>query len=191
MECLRPATWLRAAPDWTPPPVAVGWARRVSDRRDVADLPVLADLLEDAGCTDRPLLDHCRTQGCHRRGCAALDRILGVERADAAPHLRLTGLNELEGRVWRFSDPFEAGLTGGRFLSDVRPGSVSRRHAAVTRDGAGWWLADVTSTNGSWLNGTRLGVEPAGPLRRGDTLQFGSAAVRVVFAAPGGVREGG
>jgi hypothetical protein len=41
------------------------------------DLPVLADLLEEAGCTDAALLGHLRGPGPHALGCWALDAALG------------------------------------------------------------------------------------------------------------------
>jgi hypothetical protein len=40
---------------------------------DPARLAVLADALEDAGCTDRELLGHLRGPGPHVRGCWAVD----------------------------------------------------------------------------------------------------------------------
>jgi hypothetical protein len=40
-------------------------------------LPVLADALEEAGCTDGDLLAHLRSGGCHLRGCWAVDLLLG------------------------------------------------------------------------------------------------------------------
>jgi hypothetical protein len=40
-------------------------------------LAVLADALEDAGCTNAELLGHLRGAGTHVRGCWALDAILG------------------------------------------------------------------------------------------------------------------
>ena len=40
-------------------------------------LAVLADALEDAGCSDSSLLDHLRGPGPHVRGCWALDLLLG------------------------------------------------------------------------------------------------------------------
>jgi hypothetical protein len=43
---------------------------------DVARLAVLADALEEAGCTEAELLSHPRKPGPHWRGCWALDRIL-------------------------------------------------------------------------------------------------------------------
>lgn len=42
-----------------------------------ADLPVLADALEEAGCTNVELLHHLRSPGIHVRGCWALDLLLG------------------------------------------------------------------------------------------------------------------
>jgi hypothetical protein len=40
---------------------------------------VLGDALEDAGCRDEAILDHCRQPGEHVRGCWVLDLILGRE----------------------------------------------------------------------------------------------------------------
>ncbi len=44
-----------------------------------ADLPVLADALEEAGCDNAHLLVHCRAANRHVRGCWALDALLGKE----------------------------------------------------------------------------------------------------------------
>jgi hypothetical protein len=44
---------------------------------DNARLAVLADALEEAGCTDAELLAHLRSPGAHVRGCHAVDAILG------------------------------------------------------------------------------------------------------------------
>jgi hypothetical protein len=40
-------------------------------------LPILADALEEAGCTDPDVLSHLRGPGPHVRGCWALDMLLG------------------------------------------------------------------------------------------------------------------
>jgi len=42
-------------------------------------LPILADALEDAGCTDADILAHCRGGGEHVRGCWVVDLLLGKE----------------------------------------------------------------------------------------------------------------
>jgi hypothetical protein len=54
-------------------------AQAVYDERDFGLLPVLADALEDAGCSDPQLLGHLRGPGPHVRGCWAVDLILGKE----------------------------------------------------------------------------------------------------------------
>ena len=41
------------------------------------DLLILADALEDAGCDNADLLDHCRRPGEHVRGCWVVDALLG------------------------------------------------------------------------------------------------------------------
>jgi hypothetical protein len=48
------------------------YAERAFDR-----LPRLADALEEAGCTDAEILDHCRVQTSHVRGCWVIDLLLG------------------------------------------------------------------------------------------------------------------
>jgi hypothetical protein len=50
-----------------------------SGHLDPARLAVLADALEDAGCTDAELLAHLRGPGPHVRGCHAIDALLGRE----------------------------------------------------------------------------------------------------------------
>jgi hypothetical protein len=42
-------------------------------------LPILADALEDAGCTSSDILDHCRGPGPHVRGCWVVDLLLAKE----------------------------------------------------------------------------------------------------------------
>jgi hypothetical protein len=47
---------------------------------DAERLAVLADALEEAGCTDAETLNHCRQVGAHVRGCWVLDLILAKDR---------------------------------------------------------------------------------------------------------------
>ncbi len=47
-----------------------------ADRR-FGDMPLLADALAEAGCTDADILDHCRQPGDHVRGCWVVDLLLG------------------------------------------------------------------------------------------------------------------
>jgi hypothetical protein len=54
-------------------------ARSIYEERRFSDLPILADALEDSGCTNPDFLDHCRKPGVHARGCWLLNLLLGTE----------------------------------------------------------------------------------------------------------------
>jgi hypothetical protein len=72
-------------PSWLTPTVvslATGaYNERIlpSGELDSARLSILADALEEAGCTESVILDHLRGPGPHVRGCFALDLVLGRE----------------------------------------------------------------------------------------------------------------
>jgi hypothetical protein len=42
-------------------------------------LPILADALQDAGCENWDILNHCRGEGPHVRGCWVVDQVLNKE----------------------------------------------------------------------------------------------------------------
>jgi hypothetical protein len=71
----NPARTPRIEPAWLR--WSDGAVRRVAETTDeegdLARLPVLADALEEAGCTDEHLLGHLRGPGNHWLGCWALD----------------------------------------------------------------------------------------------------------------------
>jgi hypothetical protein len=52
-------------------------AQAIHDDRDFELLPILADALEEAGCDNREVLDHCRSDGEHVRGCWVVDLLTG------------------------------------------------------------------------------------------------------------------
>jgi hypothetical protein len=52
-------------------------AQSIYTERRFADVPLLADTLTHAGCTDANILEHCRNGGEHVRGCWVLDKLLG------------------------------------------------------------------------------------------------------------------
>jgi hypothetical protein len=51
----------------------------IYDDRAFDRMPILADALEDAGCTDAGILEHCRRGADHVRGCWVLDLLLAKE----------------------------------------------------------------------------------------------------------------
>jgi hypothetical protein len=52
-------------------------AQQMYDSRDFALMPILGDALQDAGCESADILDHCRGDGPHVRGCWVVDLVLG------------------------------------------------------------------------------------------------------------------
>ncbi len=67
-----------ADPAWLTPTVraiaSAIYADRAFDR-----LPILADALEEAGCTNADILLHCRMPEDHVRGCWVVDLVLGKD----------------------------------------------------------------------------------------------------------------
>lgn len=83
LRCLfgDPSRPVRIDPAWLTwnDGTVVKMASTIYAEKRFADLPVLADALEEAGCTDDEILGHCRHDWEHFRGCRVLDRILGKE----------------------------------------------------------------------------------------------------------------
>jgi hypothetical protein len=64
------------SPAWRTDTV-VALARQMYDSRDFSAMPILADALQDAGCTSADVLDHCRdANALHVRGCWVVDLVL-------------------------------------------------------------------------------------------------------------------
>ncbi|MFQ3648762.1 MAG: putative immunity protein [Gemmataceae bacterium] len=65
-------------PSWrSPDSPATLLARVIYHEERYGDMPYLGDALEDVGCSDQTILDHCRGPGPHYRGCWVLDAVLG------------------------------------------------------------------------------------------------------------------
>ena len=60
--------------------------------------------------------------------------------------------------------------------------SVSRRHASVAWAGGRWWIEDLGSANGTWVNGERVPFGQPRPLRHGDRIRIGSETL--LFSRP-------
>jgi hypothetical protein len=65
-------------------------ANAINEDRAFDHLPVLADALEEAGCTDSAILDHCRGPGPHTRGCWVVDLILAKDWPRPAPGMSVS-----------------------------------------------------------------------------------------------------
>ncbi len=64
--------------------------------------------------------------------------------------------------------------------------SVSRRHARLTRDGNGYSLEDLGSSNGTFLNGERLTGRQS--LHSGDQIRLGQA-ITLTYEAPADLKK--
>src|SRR5262245_52157358 len=92
--------------------------------------------------------------------------------------IRLRGMNgPLKGQVWEAADLLRVGRLDSLELV-IDDSSVSRVHAEVRATDRGWRVRDLGSTNGTRLNGVRLG-NGQWPLRVKDLLQFGEVSVVV------------
>ncbi len=69
-------------------------------------------------------------------------------------------------------DTFTVGREDGNFVT-VDMDNVSRRHAQVTQRGGRYFVKDLGSTNGTYLNDEEIREEQ--PLRNGDLVKIGSA----------------
>jgi HD-GYP domain-containing protein (c-di-GMP phosphodiesterase class II)/pSer/pThr/pTyr-binding forkhead associated (FHA) protein len=92
--------------------------------------------------------------------------------------IRLRGITgEVEGKIWESDTILRAGRlsTLEMVLDDA---SVSRRHAELRINGTGWRVRDLGSTNGTYLNGARLGPGEL-PLKVHDLVRFGNLTIVV------------
>jgi hypothetical protein len=64
-------------PEWKSD-TAVSLAKQMYESRDFSTMPILADALQDAGCDNDDILNHCRdANATHVRGCWVVDLVLG------------------------------------------------------------------------------------------------------------------
>jgi putative nucleotidyltransferase with HDIG domain len=103
--------------------------------------------------------------------------------------IRLRGISgDVKGKVWESETVLRAGRLGTLEIV-LDDSSVSRRHAEVRQVENGWWVRDLDSTNGTYVNGVRLGAGER-QLHSRDIIQFGKVAMMVEIVesadAPGG-----
>ncbi len=70
-------------------------------------------------------------------------------------------------------------------LYDALDKGVSRRHAAIRRNGDALNVVDLDSPNGTFLNGQRLPPQQPSVLHDGDELRLGSLVMQIFFRVKG------
>lgn len=95
-----------------------------------------------------------------------------------SPRIRLRGIGpELKERSWESDRHIRIGRLSSMEVQTPDP-SISRIHAEIVLDEKGWTVRDLGSTNGTYLNGLRVG--PIGHrLQRCDLLQCGTLVLFV------------
>jgi hypothetical protein len=58
-------------------PKAISISEVIYERRSFDRMPELAQTVEEAGCTNQDILNHCRGPGPHVKGCWVVDLVLG------------------------------------------------------------------------------------------------------------------
>ncbi len=92
--------------------------------------------------------------------------------------IRLRGISgSIKGQVWESDTLLRAGRLGSLEIVLDDP-SVSRLHANVRLGDDGWFVNDLESTNGTYVNGVRIGPEEH-QVKPRDIVQFGKVAVMV------------
>jgi predicted amidophosphoribosyltransferase len=102
-----------------------------------------------------------------------------LEVADSGAHIPLVDQPEL--LIGRTDD-----ISGIYPDVDMTPhggeeGGVSRRHAQLVHEGDSWYVVDLDSTNGTYVNGTEIAPQVRVPIQDGDRIGFGDA--ELVFHA--------
>lgn len=156
-------------PDPEPVPVAAGAAVEAPGPRDIprADRPDPGFLLHDEPAADAPR-DLPPTDRAHSQSTAEV-LATGIE-----PRLIVEAGPSEVGREL----PLGGGLTIGRSASNdlhLDDSFLSHMHARILRRGSFFYIQDLGSTNGTFLNGQR--VEHA-QLRVRDTLRMGETTLR-------------
>jgi pSer/pThr/pTyr-binding forkhead associated (FHA) protein len=95
--------------------------------------------------------------------------------ADAGPTPSL--VVQAGGQTHVFSTDFTAGRQGNLALGDEH---ASNHHARFQFAHGAWYVEDLRSTNGTWLNGRRMFA--AQRLKKGDKIKIGRTLIQVVSA---------
>jgi len=84
---------------------------------------------------------------------------------------------ERRGRSYQLGQELTLGRSNGCHVSVPEDSFVSQTHARISRRDGGFWLEDLGSTNGTYLNAKA--VSSPALLHRGDRIQVGRTVLEV------------
>ena len=127
--------------------------------------------------TPAPVVSVGGVPGPSAAGVATRKERKAAERAaKSAPHLAVLEPAEERGRNYPLGNEASIGRAAGCQIT-LDDTYVSQLHARVFTNEGQWFVEDLGSTNGTWLNRQKV----AGPmvLRRGDRLQVGNTVMEL------------
>jgi serine/threonine-protein kinase len=118
---------------------------------------------------------HC---GTPKPASAARGAALSLSLVGSTGEMRTFALDKESHLIGR-ADPHaqifpEIDLTG--IQNDTK---ISRRHARIYRQGEQFFVEDLSSANGTFVNGVHLTPKQSRPIQAGDTVRFGDTSLRV------------
>jgi hypothetical protein len=145
------------------------------------DLEVLArtayDAFRRAHKGDVPLWDEISggEQQAWRAAVSAVSHPGDATLTDAGPTPSIVVQADRQTHV--FSTDFTAGRQGNLVVGDDH---ASNHHARFQFAHGAWYVEDLKSTNGTWLNGRRMFA--AQRLKKGDKIKIGRTVIQVISA---------
>lgn len=89
------------------------------------------------------------------------------------PHLTLISMNPRErNSIVLVKDSYLIGKLKTKADICLEEEGISRIHAKIQKEGEEYYLCDMNSTNGTFINGRRLGVNEKVPLHVSDEIAF-------------------
>jgi len=102
-EVARVLAELEMDPDWLghhdEAPLRI--AQHIREAGDFQLLPVLADALEEGGCSNAAILSHCRAWAAHAHTCWVIDLLLGPDRKRNQSEIRMRAVMEFAAELQR------------------------------------------------------------------------------------------
>ncbi|HEU5226289.1 MAG TPA: FHA domain-containing protein, partial [Ktedonobacteraceae bacterium] len=106
--------------------------------------------------------------------------LIYLDQPEGRPRLSETRLNPAK--------VMEIGRQPGVYML-IDEGSVSRRHAEIIHANGKYMLQDLGSTNGTFVNGTRLSLDNAHILKPNDQIRFGKVVTCIFLLRPASAEQ--